>query len=196
MSRARAACAPRTPLRSYLAPLGLLPFLSLFGALALPGGKAQAQAQAQPQAQAQTAPQGAIDQPLAAAKQTGWRELQIVDGVLAADQRLIVLRKGEVVRWRIRSTQPGALHIHAYRQSVALQAGVAGELSFLAYATGRFRVEWHPAVRANADAVLAAEPRADPRAEPRTELRMGMPGAAGGGDHRHLPLAVLEVRPN
>jgi hypothetical protein len=168
----------------------------LFGALALPAKNAQAQAQAQAQAraqaqaqaQAQAVAQGANAAPLAASKQTVWRELQIVDGLLAVEQRLIVLRKGEVVRWRIRSAQPGALHIHAYRQSLALQAGVAGELSFLAHATGRFRVEWHPAVRVNADVVRAAEPRTEPRTE--------RPWPAGGGDHRHAPLAVLEVRPN
>ena len=94
------------------------------------------------------------------------RELVLVDGALPAAQRLIVVAQGQVQRWRLTSNVAGEVHVHAYRVSVALRPGVAAELAFTAHATGRFRVEWHPA-----GGTVAAAP------------------------HHDAPVATLEVRP-
>jgi hypothetical protein len=58
-------------------------------------------------------------------------------------QRLIKARKGDKLRWRISSNTAGTLHLHAYRLIAPLQAGQTKELAFDAFATGRFRLEWH-----------------------------------------------------
>jgi hypothetical protein len=69
--------------------------------------------------------------------------LVIVDGSLPIAQRLIKVRKGDKLRWRISSNTAGSLHLHAYRLIAPLQAGQTTELAFDAFATGRFRLEWH-----------------------------------------------------
>lgn len=94
--------------------------------------------------------------------------LPIHDGALPAGLRLIKAHKGERLRWRISSNTAGELHLHAYRLSTQLQAGQTKEVTFSAFATGRFRLEWHGA---------------------------SDQGAAAGGHHAP-PLAILEVRPN
>jgi hypothetical protein len=86
--------------------------------------------------------------------------------MLPADARLIKVHKGDRLRWLITSNTSGELHLHAYRISVRLQPGRPGELAFDAFATGRFRVEWHPDLQPPA------------------------------GGHAAAPLAVLEVQPN
>ncbi len=78
-----------------------------------------------------------------------WRELTLVDGALPSAQRHIVVKQGEVQRWRIRSNLTGELHVHAYRVSVAVKAGEVAGLSFTARASGRFRIEWHGAGSGN-----------------------------------------------
>jgi hypothetical protein len=95
------------------------------------------------------------------------RSLHIVDGTLPPDERLIEARKGDRLRLRVTSNRAGELHLHAYRLSLALTPGETAELAFGAFATGRFRLEWHPA-----------------KAE----------GAPAGG-HDAAPLATLEVQP-
>ena len=95
------------------------------------------------------------------------RELALVDGVLPVAQRLIVAKQGDVQRWRLTSNLPGEVHVHAYRVSVTLQPGQAGELAFTAHASGRFRVEWHAAGAASTSSAA----------------------------HHAPALAVLEVRP-
>ena len=95
------------------------------------------------------------------------RDLHVVNGTLTPEQRLIKVYKGDRLRWRVTSSASGSLHLHAYRLSLQLQAGQAQELAFTAFATGRFRVEWHAA---------------------------GEPAHAASGHHAPL-LAVLEVRP-
>ena len=96
------------------------------------------------------------------------RDLHIVNGTLATDQRLIKVHQGDRLRWRVISNAPGALHLHAYRLNMKLQAGQTQELAFPAFATGRFRVEWHadgePALAATghhapALAMLEVQPR-------------------------------------
>jgi hypothetical protein len=101
------------------------------------------------------------------------RELQLTDGVLPAEQRLITVLKGDALRLRVRSNTAGELHLHAYRLTLALQAGPPAELAFTAHATGRFRFEWHAA-----------------------KTPGGAPADAPRSDHHAAPLAVLEVRPH
>ena len=59
------------------------------------------------------------------------------------------------------------MHLHAYRVNAKLMPGQSIDVSFKAFATGRFRIEWHAATD-----------------------QAGTPGA-----HRAPPLATLEVRP-
>ncbi len=94
--------------------------------------------------------------------------LAIVDGKLPKVLRLIQVHKGDKLRWRINSNTTGELHLHAYRLSAQLQAGQETELVFDAFATGRFRLEWH-----------AAQDKRTPAAT----------------SHHAPPLAILEVLP-
>jgi hypothetical protein len=94
-------------------------------------------------------------------------ELTIRGGAVPATQRLIKVRKDDALRWRITSDSAGELHVHGYRLEAKLAAGAASELAFKAFATGRYRLEWHPA---GANATPA-------------------------GAHHGAPLATLEVRP-
>jgi FtsP/CotA-like multicopper oxidase with cupredoxin domain len=93
-------------------------------------------------------------------------DLTIARGALPAEQRVLRVNKGDTVRLRLTSDAPGEIHLHGYRLEAKLVPGVPGELVFKAYATGRYRLEWHPA---------------------------GEPGKSGG--HHGPPPATLEVRP-
>ena len=92
-------------------------------------------------------------------------DLTIVRGSLAAGDRLLRVNKGDALRLRISSDTAGEVHLHGYRLQANLVAGLPSELAFTAYATGRYRLEWHPA------------------------------GQKQSGSHHGPPLAVLEVRP-
>jgi hypothetical protein len=94
-------------------------------------------------------------------------ELNITAGSLPAAQRLLRVTKGDPVRLRISSDAPGELHLHAYSLAAKVAPGAPAQLEFQAYATGRFRLEWH----ASAD------------------------NKAATGAHHAPPLATLEVRP-
>ncbi len=93
--------------------------------------------------------------------------LAIFDGSLPKAQRLIQARKGDKLRWRISSNAAGTFHLHAYRLVVPLQAGQTNELAVDAFATGRFRLEWHGA----------------------------QDKGTGNTGHHAPPLAILEVLP-
>ena len=75
--------------------------------------------------------------------------LQISNGRLPANQQVMRVTKGDNVKWKVVSDTPGELHLHAYRLSLHLISGDISELSFEAFATGRFRVEWHPVTSSN-----------------------------------------------
>ena len=107
----------------------------------------------------------ALAQTASASVQREWR---IVQGNLPADQRLLKVAKGDSVVLRIGSDMPGAVHLHAYRLVATIEPGQVTELRFKAHATGRFRLEWHPA---------------------------GAPAGDPAGAHHAPPVAVLEVRP-
>ena len=99
--------------------------------------------------------QKAVEKPL---------KLQIIGGVIATDQQLIKVTQGDLLRWRVSSNQAGELHLHAYRLSLKLQAGEEKSIAFSAFATGRFRLEWHAEKNPAADqhqalAMLEVRPR-------------------------------------
>lgn len=93
-------------------------------------------------------------------------DLTISGGAIPAEQRMLRVTKGDTVRLRVTSDAPGEFHLHGYRLEAKLKPGVPGEIVFIAYATGRYRIEWHPA---------------------------GETSKSGG--HHGPPPATLEVRP-
>lgn len=92
--------------------------------------------------------------------------LTISQGALPAQQRVLRVEKDDMVRLRVASNAPGEIHLHGYRLELKVTAAGESELSFKAHATGRYRIEWHPAS-----------------------------DTAKKGGHHGPPLATLEVRP-
>ena len=93
-------------------------------------------------------------------------DVTIVRGAIPAEQRMLRVTKGDTVRLRVTSDAPGEIHLHGYRLETKLKPGVPGEIVFKAYATGRYRLEWHPAGE-----------------------------TSKSGSHHGPPPATLEVRP-
>ena len=75
--------------------------------------------------------------------------LHITKGRVPENHRVIRVTKGDNVKWEVVSDAPGELHLHAYHLSLHLNPGETSDLSFQAFATGRFRMEWHPATSSN-----------------------------------------------
>ena len=92
--------------------------------------------------------------------------LAISQGIVPAQQRVLRVEKDDMVRLRVASNASGEIHLHGYRLELKVTAAGESELTFKAHATGRYRIEWHPAGE--------------------TEKK---------GDHHGPPLATLEVRP-
>ena len=82
---------------------------------------------------------------LAAAPAEKTYNMTIFNGALPAEQRLIKVTKDDMVRLHVTSDAPGELHIHAYRVEMKLAPGKPSEISFKAYATGRYTFGWHGA---------------------------------------------------
>lgn len=93
-------------------------------------------------------------------------ELTVPRSAAAAKPRVLRVEKDDPVRLRVTSQVAGEIHLHGYRLEMKLTPGTPQELAFKARATGRYRIEWHPAGE-----------------------------AASKGDHHGPPLAILEVRP-
>ena len=93
-------------------------------------------------------------------------ELTIPRSGAPVKPRVLLVEKDDMVRLRATSEVAGEMHLHGYRLELKLAPGAPGELQFKARATGRYRIEWHPAGE-----------------------------AAQKGDHHGPPLATLEVRP-
>ncbi len=92
--------------------------------------------------------------------------LAIARSAVPAAQRTLRVEKGDVVRLRVTTDAPGELHLHGYRLEVRVEPSGAAELSFAAYATGRYPFEWH-------------------------DVQSGDPARK----HHARPIATLEVRP-
>ena len=82
---------------------------------------------------------------LAAAPAEKLYNMTIVNGALPAEQRLIKVTKDDTVRLRVSSDAPGEFHLHGYRVEMKLAPGKPSEISFKAYATGRYTFGWHGA---------------------------------------------------
>jgi hypothetical protein len=70
--------------------------------------------------------------------------IDIQRGKISQSERLMRVKKGDQITWRVKSDAEGELHIHAYQIDLTLIPGVQKVHTFNAFATGRFRVEWHP----------------------------------------------------
>ena len=93
-------------------------------------------------------------------------DMRIERGRVPDTMRLIRVNEGDVVKLRWTSDQPHVLHLHGYDIEKRIVAGAITELTFRAYATGRFPIYVHA------------------------------PGAgAGGHAHEDAPLATIEVYP-
>lgn len=108
----------------------------------------------------------AVTSTFAAAPPEKTFELAITHGVVPKDLRQLRVEKGDAVRLKLTSDAAGDIHLHGYRLAAKLAPGVPAELAFNAYATGRYRIEWHAA---------GDNSRA--------------------GSHHSAPLVTLEVRP-
>jgi len=93
-------------------------------------------------------------------------ELNIQNGKVSKGLYLMKVQKGDQIRWKVLSDVDGELHIHAYHVDQIIKAQKPTLYSFIATATGRYRVEWHPE------------------------------SERGKGVHHSEPLALLEVYPN
>jgi hypothetical protein len=92
--------------------------------------------------------------------------IDIKAGKIPSSERVMRVKKGDHVTWRVRSDAEGELHIHAYQIDLTIKPGEEKRHAFKAFATGRFRVEWHPE------------------------------SERGKGIHHQESLALLEVFPN
>ncbi len=70
--------------------------------------------------------------------------IDIQGGKISQSEKLMRVKKGDQITWRVKSDTEGELHIHAYQIDLTLIPGVQKVHTFNAFATGRFRVEWHP----------------------------------------------------
>jgi hypothetical protein len=71
--------------------------------------------------------------------------LGIVRGQVSAQERVMRVEQGDRVHVRAVSDAAGELHLHGYRLAATLKPGGVADLTFKAYATGRYPFEWHPA---------------------------------------------------
>ncbi len=70
-------------------------------------------------------------------------DLTIERGRVAENMRLIRVKQGDAVTLRWTSDQPLALHLHGYDIEKRVAPGPATEMTFTAYATGRFPIHVH-----------------------------------------------------
>ena len=70
-------------------------------------------------------------------------DLKVERGRVAENMRLIRVKQGDVVTLRWTSDQPLVLHLHGYDIEKRVAPGPAAEMTFTAYATGRFPIHVH-----------------------------------------------------
>jgi hypothetical protein len=70
-------------------------------------------------------------------------DLRVEHGRLPDTMRLIRVKQGDVVRLRWSTDQPLTLHLHGYDIEKHVEPGTATDLTFTAYATGRFPIHVH-----------------------------------------------------
>jgi len=70
-------------------------------------------------------------------------DLKVERGGVAENMRLIRVEQGDAVTLRWTSDQPLVLHLHGYDIEKRVAPGPATEMTFTAYATGRFPIHVH-----------------------------------------------------
>ena len=70
-------------------------------------------------------------------------DLKIEKGKVAQKMRLIRVRQGDAVKLRWTTDRPIMLHLHGYDIEKRVAPGPATEMTFTAYATGRFPIHVH-----------------------------------------------------
>ena len=70
-------------------------------------------------------------------------DLEIRHGRVPEDKRLIRVEEGDVVKLRWTTDQAVVLHLHGYDIEKPVAPGAVTELTFTAYATGRFPLHVH-----------------------------------------------------
>ena len=70
-------------------------------------------------------------------------DLNIERGRVPDNMRLIRVNQGDVVKLRWTTDRPVTLHLHGYDIEKRVAPGAAAEMTFTAYATGRFPVHVH-----------------------------------------------------
>jgi hypothetical protein len=70
-------------------------------------------------------------------------DLTVAHGRVPDTMRLIRVKQGDVVRLRWSADQPVTLHLHGYDIEKHVEPGTTTDLTFTAYATGRFPVHVH-----------------------------------------------------
>lgn len=91
--------------------------------------------------------------------------LKVDRGVLPDEMRLVRVHQGDAVTLRWTTDRPLVLHLHGYNIATRIAPGAVTEMTFAAYATGRFPIDVHAPDRQN------------------------------GAVHDAPPLAVIEVYP-
>ncbi len=79
-------------------------------------------------------------------------ELDLVRGVAPIKQRYLRVAKDDEVSVRVLSDVAGEIHLHGYKLEAKVAPGKPAHLKFKAFATGRYRFDWHPAGEADAKA--------------------------------------------
>ncbi len=71
--------------------------------------------------------------------------LAIEHGAVAEPSRTIRVKKNDRVRLVVTADQPTVIHLHGYKLEASAGPGAAGEMAFVAHATGRFPIHLHAA---------------------------------------------------
>lgn len=93
----------------------------------------------------------------AAEPAAGTFEVMIAGGRVAAPMKVIKVEQGDRVRLLFTSDTPMTLHLHGYDVEIEVTPGAPAELSFEAYAAGRYAVEEHGRGGAHGEALLRIE---------------------------------------
>ena len=70
--------------------------------------------------------------------------LNLTSGLASVGQQLIKAKKDDVIYLKVKSNESGELHLHAYQLEIKVSENEVKDVSFKAFATGRFTFEWHP----------------------------------------------------
>ncbi len=69
-------------------------------------------------------------------------KISIVDGVMSPET--IKVKQGDMVTLKIDADDGGEFHLHTYDIEMDIEGGVETDFFFVANATGRFKITYHP----------------------------------------------------